>query len=75
MSQVPTNLPKKVHATHPSILDDLPTLPVIPKLYESPSFEEVEKAILSLKDNKAACPDNIPAKVIMYGGCGLCLYP
>ena len=31
----------------------------------------MEKAILSLKDNKAAGPDNIPAEVIKYGGCAL----
>ena len=31
----------------------------------------MEKAILSLKDNKAASPDNIPAEVIKYGGCAL----
>ena len=32
----------------------------------------MEKAILSLKDNKAAGPDNIPAEVIKYGGSALC---
>ena len=31
----------------------------------------MEKAILSLKDNKAASPDDIPAEVIKYGGCAL----
>ena len=31
----------------------------------------MEKAILSLKDNKAAGPDNIPAEVKKYGGCAL----
>ena len=31
----------------------------------------MEKAILSLKDNKAADPDNIPAEVNKYGGCAL----
>ena len=31
----------------------------------------MEKAILSLKDNKAAGPDNIHAEVIKYGGCAL----
>ena len=30
------------------------------------------KAILSLKDNKTAGPDNIPAEVIKYGGFALC---
>ena len=31
----------------------------------------MEKAILSLKDNKTAGPDNIPAEVIKHGGCAL----
>ena len=61
------NLLNKVHTTDPDFLDDLPTLPIIPKLDDQPSFDEVEKAILSLKDNKAAGPDNIPAEVIKYG--------
>ena len=65
------NLLNKVHTTDPGFLDDLPTLPVIPKLDDPPSFDEVEKAILSHKDNKAAGPDNIPAEVIKYGGCAL----
>ena len=65
------NLLNKVHTTDPSILDDLPTLPIIPTLDDPPSFDEVEKAILSLKDNKAAGPDNIPGEVIEYGGCAL----
>ena len=65
------NLLNKVHTTDPGFLDDLPTLPIIPKLDDPPSFDEVEKAILSLKDNKTADPDNIPAEVIKYGGCAL----
>ena len=65
------NLLNKVHTTDPGFLDDLPTLPIIPKLDEQPSFDEVEKSILSLKDNKAAGPDNIPAEVIKHGGCAL----
>ena len=36
-----------------------------------PSFDEVEKAIIGLKDNKTTGPDNIPAEVIEYGGCAL----
>ena len=43
----------------------------IPRLDDPPSFDEVEKAILSHKDNKAAGPDNIPAEVNKYGGCAL----
>ena len=65
------NLLNNVHTTDPGFLYDLPTLPIIPKLDDPPSFDEVEKAILSLKDNKAAGPDNIPAEVIKYGGCAL----
>ena len=62
------NLLNKVHTTDPGFLDDLPTLPIIPKLDDPPSFDEVEKANLSLKDDKAAGPDNIPPEVIKYGG-------
>ena len=65
------NLLNKVHTTDPGFLDDIPTLPIIQELDDPPSFDEVEKAILSLKDNKAAGPDNIPADVIRYGGCAL----
>ena len=35
-------------------MDDLLTLPIIKKLDDSPFIDEVGKAILSLKDNKAA---------------------
>ena len=63
------NLLNKVHTTDPGFLDDLPTLPIIPKLDDPSSFDKVEKAILSLKDNKTAGPDNIPAEVIKYGRC------
>ena len=52
---------KKVHISDPGLLDDLPTLPIISKLDDPPSYCEVEKAIFCLKDNKAAGPDNIPA--------------
>ena len=48
LAEYPQNLLNKVHTTDPGFLDDLPTLPIIPKLYDPPSFDEVEKAILSL---------------------------
>ena len=65
------NLLIKVHTTDPGCMDYLQTLPIIPKLDDPPSFDEMKKAILSLKDNNAAGPDNIPAEVIKYGGCAL----
>ena len=65
------NLLNKVHTTDPGFLDDQPTLPFIPRLDVPPSFDEVEKAILRLKDNKAAGPDNIPSEVIKYVGCAI----
>ena len=65
------NLLNKVHTNDQGFLDDLPTLPIIQKLDDPPSFDDVERAILRLKDNKAAGPDNIPPEVIKYGGCAL----
>ena len=62
------NLLSKLHTTDPGFLDDLPTLPIIPNLDDQPSYDEVERAILRLKDNKAAGPDNIHSEVIKYGG-------
>ena len=60
-----------VLATDSGSLYDLPTLPIIPKFDDQHSFYTVEKAVLSLKDNKAAGPDYIPADAIKYGGCAL----
>ena len=65
------NLLNKVHANDQGFLDDLPTLPIIPRFYDPPSFDKMKKAIHCLNDNKAVCPDNIPDDVIKYGGCAL----
>ena len=46
------NLLNKVHTTGPSFVDDQPTLPIVPKLDDPPSFDEVEKAVISLKTTK-----------------------
>ena len=62
------NQVNKVHSNDTGFLYYLPILPVIPKPDEQPSIDEVEKAILSLKENKTAGHDNIPAEVIQYGG-------
>ena len=61
----------KVHTTDPGFLDDLPTVPITPKLDGPQSLSEIEKAILCLKGNKTAGSDNIPAEVSKYGGCAL----
>ena len=66
-AEYPQNLLKKVHAINPAFLDDLPTLLIIQKRDDPPSFDEAEKAILSIKDNKASGRDNIHDKVINYG--------
>ena len=52
------NLLNMFHISDTGLLGDLPTLAIIPKLCDPPSFDEVEKAILCLNNNKAACPDN-----------------
>ena len=48
------NLLNKVHTPDPGFLDDPPTLPIISKLDDLPSFDEVVKTNTSLKDNKTA---------------------
>ena len=65
------NLLIKVNTADPEFLDGLSTQLIIPKLDDPLSFDEVIKAILCLKDNKTAGPDNVPAEVIKYGGCAL----
>ena len=71
MAEYLQSLLNKVHTTDPGFLDDLPTLPIVPKLDDPTSFDKEEKAIFSLKDDKAAGPDNNHAEVIKYGGCAL----
>ena len=60
-----------VSTTNPGFLNDLPTLPIIQRLDGPPSFDKVEKVILSLKDNKTVGPSDFPAEVIKYCGCAL----
>ena len=49
-------------------LKQLPHLPLDMTLEVVPTLEEVELAICSMKNNKAAGPDNIPAEIYKYGG-------
>ena len=51
LAECPQNLLNKVHTTDPGFLDNLLTLPIIPKRDDPSSFDEVVKAILSLKDS------------------------
>ena len=77
-TEYPQNLLNKVHTTDAGILNDLPTMQIIPKLDDPLAFDEVEKAILNLKDNKTAVPENIPAEVVVVISphqsprCGVC---
>ena len=52
----------------PTCFDDLPVLPVINQLDETPTYEEIHKACLSLKNNKAPGPDGLPGEIFKYGG-------
>ena len=54
-----------------SIVEELPDLPAVESLNESPSFEEVTSALSLLKDVKAAGLDNIPAELLKYEGLAL----
>ena len=65
------NLLNQVHITDPGFLDNLLTLSIIPNHDDLPSFDVMEKAILSLKDNKTADPDNLPVEVIKFCCCAL----
>ena len=46
------NLLNKVHTTDPGFLDDLPTLPIILKLDDPPSFDEVKRPFSVSKTTK-----------------------
>ncbi|KAK0135214.1 Craniofacial development protein 2 [Merluccius polli] len=61
----------KINTIDPTILNELPTVPVLSELDIPPSFVNMKKAILSLKNNKAVGPDNIAAEVLKYGGYAL----
>ena len=52
----------------PPVVKQLPTLPQIPLLDETPSFSEVHRAVSCLKSNKAADPDGLSGEIFKYGG-------
>ncbi len=51
----------------PTVLQRLPKLPPAPELDDPPWFSEVLTAVRSLKDNKSAGPDGIPAEPLKNG--------
>ena len=64
------NLLSKVHITNMDFQYDLLTLQIIAKIDDPSSFEEVEKAIFCLKENKqpvltTSPPDNILTKSVV----------
>lgn len=62
------NLLNQVNPTAPHILDELPNLPMLDTLDESPHFSEVLRAISELKNNKSPGPDGVPAEIYKHGG-------
>lgn len=60
----------------PTVFENLPELPIIEDLDNFPTRQEVHMAIISLKNNKAAGPDNIPSEILKHGGNAIldCLY-
>ena len=58
--------------TDPTILDELPQLPIVIGMDALPTLEEVKKAIDSLKNGKAQGPDGIPREIYKCGDEDLC---
>ena len=54
--------------TDQSVLDELPDLTTFAELDDIPTIEEVARSVSSLKNNKAAGPDSIPAELLVNGG-------
>ncbi|KAI8487938.1 hypothetical protein Bbelb_343860 [Branchiostoma belcheri] len=51
-----------------SILDDIPVPPTMVELDDLPTLPEVQAALNSLKNNKAAGPDGVPGEILRCGG-------
>ena len=54
--------------TNANVLEQLPQLPTNNSLCLIPTIVEIRNAICSMKNNKAAGPDNIPAEALKNGG-------
>lgn len=62
------SLLNKINPSDPSVLEALPELLPVPSLDEPPKFTEVLSAVRSLKNNKSAGPDGLPAEILKKGG-------
>ena len=49
-------------------MDDIFQSPIAHNIDENPSFEEVEKCVHSLKNNKSPGIDGVPAEIFKYEG-------
>lgn len=49
-------------------LDQLPQHPIVESMGKPPRVDEVMDAIKTMKNNKSAGPDGIPAEVLKKGG-------
>lgn len=62
------HLLNRSNPSDPTVFENLPEFPTIPELDNMPTRQEVHMAIISLKNNKAAGPDGIPAEILKHGG-------
>ncbi|XP_069984652.1 transposon TX1 uncharacterized 149 kDa protein [Penaeus vannamei] len=62
------HLLNRSNPSDPTVFENLPEFPRIPELDNMPTRQEVHMAIISLKNNKAAGPDGIPAEILKHGG-------
>lgn len=49
-------------------LDQLPQHPIVESMGKPPSLDEVMDAIKTMKNNKSAGPEGIPAEILKKGG-------
>jgi exonuclease III len=63
-----SNLLNHVNPVDPSIIDELPKLPILKEMDAEPTFEETKQAIARMKNRKSPGSDAIPGELYKYGG-------
>ena len=63
-----SQLLNQMNPIDPQFADCLPSLPLLDSLDTTPTFDEIQAACKSLKNNKAAGPDGIPSEIFKFGG-------